>query len=59
MKVAICIPDFRHIIEYAPRDFVHLVHKWSGGMILIDHEEPSGDTAFNLHKTEVLFIFEL
>ena len=54
MKIAICKPYFKHLTEKFPCDFKHLIHKWSCGIILIDHEEPSGNSSFENHKDFIL-----
>ncbi len=50
MKIYFCKPYLRHLFEKAPMDFKHQLHKWTMGIILIDHIEPDGKMASESHK---------
>lgn len=51
MKLYLCKPYPRHLFEKFPKDFKHQIHKWTLGIILIDHIEPDGTMASENHKT--------
>ena len=46
----ICKHYFKHLLEKMPYDFKHQVHKWTLGIILINHQEPNGFWASSHHK---------
>ncbi len=50
MSVYICKPYIRHLFEKPPLDFKHQIHKWTLGIILIDHIEPNGEMASKKHS---------
>ncbi len=56
MKIFICKPYPRHLFEKAPLDFKHQVHKWTLGVILIEHIEPNGEMASKEHSIIVELI---
>jgi len=58
MRIFICRPDL-HQHQYFPRDLVHLLHKYTLGILLIDHLEPSGAWAASTHAPYILFGIEL
>jgi hypothetical protein len=49
IKIYICRPYWRHLTEKFPLDFKHQIHKWTAGIILIDHTEPEGKSAKDHH----------
>ena len=59
VEICICKPYWRHLTEKFRRDFKHQLHKWSAGMILINHKEPNTMTAKELHADYVLWSFKL
>ncbi len=52
--IYLCKPYFKHIIERFPIDFVHLVHKFSFGIILIEHIEPDNRLSSEHHKQYII-----
>lgn len=55
MKIYICKIYPKHLVEKFPKDFIHQIHKWSLGIILIEHIEPDGRKASEHHKGHILF----
>jgi len=55
MEIYICKIDLKHLVETFPKDFIHKIHKWTAGIILIEHQEPDGFLASEHHKDVLLF----
>ncbi|MDP1695427.1 MAG: hypothetical protein Q8L29_00765 [archaeon] len=54
-KIFICKPYPKHILEKFPLDITHLIHKFSFGILLVEHIEPDKRLASQHHKEEILF----
>ncbi len=54
MNLYICKPYPKHLREKFPKGLTHQVHKWSMGIILVDHTEPDGTTAIEHHKNYII-----
>ena len=59
IRVAICRPYWKHLFQKFPSDWKHQLHKWTAGMVLIDHKEPDGRSAFESHKDYILAVFKI
>jgi hypothetical protein len=54
MKIYICKPYWRHLLERFPTDIIHQIHFWTAGILLIEHKEPDGRMASDHHKEWIL-----
>lgn len=50
----ICRPYFQHLFQNFPTDLIHQIHKWTAGIILVDHIEPDGSVASLSHKPYII-----
>jgi len=53
MRIYLCTPSL-DIFKKAPFDWFHTIHKWSCGIILIDHIEPDGRKASWHHRKHII-----
>ncbi len=54
MKLYICKPDLGHLFQRFPGGLTHQIHKWTAGILLVDHTEPDGRSAAEHHADLVL-----
>jgi len=55
MKLFLCRPYWRHLFEPFPKGLVHQVHKWTVGIVLVEHTEPDGRLASEHHEGHILY----
>lgn len=59
MTIYICKPNLRHLFQQFPKDIKHQLHKWTAGVILINHLEPNGLRAADLHRKHIVLKIEV